>query len=86
MTTPRKITKKKAASGAQKSASTSYAGREIRVSSTQSGARVAIDGKELPCQRDDDTGAYFSVDVPYLRFGSLEEIARTAIDSEDTPY
>ena len=41
---------------------------------------LKIDKKEVPVDRDADTGAYVSREAPYQSFGTLDELAKAVID------
>lgn len=42
---------------------------------------VHIDSEAVTVEQDPDTGAYRSPEVPYRRYGTLEELAKAVVDA-----
>lgn len=58
-----------------------YKGREIEVQHFDAESKLMIDSKEAAHYRDADNGMYLSPELPYRRFGSLQELAESIIDA-----
>ena len=57
-----------------------YKNCEIVIQQFDVEQKVLIDKKTLAFDRDSDTGAYISPEAAYRSFGTLEELAKAAID------
>jgi len=62
--------------------SSDYKGSKIEVVMKSATHMVQLDGKLVDTDRDPDSGAYVSPDLPYQVFGSLEEIAQAVVDTK----
>ena len=57
-----------------------YKDHEIEIVEKESGFELRLDGNAMKFQQDGDTGAYFSADVPYRFFDSLQELGKAMVD------
>ena len=60
-----------------------YKGRKIEILAENVTQEVHIQGRQVAAARDIDTGDYYSPDAPYMKFGSLEELGKAIVDTED---
>jgi hypothetical protein len=57
-----------------------YKDHEVAVVEKETEHELRVDGNPVTTQRDADTGAYWSPDVPFRTFGSLQELGRAMVD------
>jgi hypothetical protein len=57
-----------------------YKDHEVAVVEKETEHELQVDGNPVTTQRDADTGAYLSPDLPFRTFGSLQELGRAMID------
>lgn len=63
-------------------ASLTYNKKKIEVKASGTGQQVYVDGKQIPAEKDADSGAYRSALLPYFECGSLEELAKAVLDND----
>lgn len=61
----------------------SYRGRRISLSSRPEGARLEVDGREIHLEQD-EAGVIAHHEMPFVRFGSPEELAEELIRQQGT--
>jgi hypothetical protein len=57
-----------------------YKDHEVAVVQKETEHELQVDGNPVTTQRDADTGAYGSPDLPFRTFGSLQELGRAMVD------
>ncbi len=58
----------------------SYKNHEIEVVEREAEQELRLDGEEMAVDRDADTGAYWSPDLPFRTYGSLQELGQAMVD------
>lgn len=59
---------------------TSYKDHKIAIITKKGVSELRVDDKPIRTQRDADTGAYGSPELPYREFGSLDELGKAMVD------
>ncbi len=61
-----------------------YRNVKIEIISGQTEEAIKIGSKGIESSRDADTGTYVCDELPYQTFGTLEELGKAFVDSEDS--
>ena len=60
-----------------------YKGCKVEIHSKDGAEELRIDEEKIAIDRDADTGAYCSPDLPYQVHGTPEEIAKAIVDTKE---